>query len=373
MDGGCGGMLVWAWTALGVAGIGLRQVDRVRFARRRGDEARPTTVPAVLERQRSHANNVTPTLLLVGHWLEIAAWWGLGAALGPAFLVVAAVLVSVKFRHLQETSHFAAHGVLFRSLRTGDAVTDVAAHAPLGFAPVPTRRERHVRRHHPNAAVPGVDPNLDELVRAGIRPGASTPAFIAGVLFPLTPRGAADTMRGIAGNLRAGGWWRMFLFVAVPAAAYAVGDLPVLIAGYAIPRLLIYPQLAWMSLLVEHTWFDDVPNGDDAPDGKNVAAQKVETEAARCIRLYRARPFAELLARSLWLPYGDLYHFAHSAHPSVRWNYLRLVDELLGSPGRTAGHVIFGKDSVLASLRRVTAPNNAPRRPRVPARSPISA
>jgi fatty acid desaturase len=360
-------MPVVAWIALGVAGIGLRQADRVRFARRRGDEARPTTVPAILERQRSHANNVTPALLLIGHWLEIAAWWGLGAALGPGFLVVAAVMVSVKFRHLQETSHFAAHGVLFRSLRTGDAVTELAAHAPLGFAPVPTRRERHVRRHHPNAAVPGVDPNLDELVRAGMRPGASTPAFIAGVLFPLTPRGFADTVRGVVGNLRAGGWWRAVLFAAVPAAAYVIGGLPVLVVGYAIPRLLIYPQLAWMSLLVEHTWFDDVPDEEKSYVGK------VETEAARCIRLYRARPFAELLTRSLWLPYGDLYHFAHSAHPSVRWNYLRLVDELLGSPGRTAGHVVFGRDSVLASLRRVTAPSSAPRRPRAPARSPISA
>jgi len=356
--------MFWGWAALGVAAIGMRQLDRLRFATRHADEAAPTSVPEVLARQRSRANNITPTLLLVGHWLEILAWWGFGAALGPAGLVFAALMVAVKFRHLQETSHFAAHGVLFRSLRVGDILTELAVHAPLGYVPVPTRRERHVRRHHPNATVPGVDPNLDDLVRAGIRPGASAAVFVAGVLFPLSPRGYADTLRGIFNNLREGGWWRALAFVSVPVAAYAIGGLPVLIAGYVVPRLFIYPQLAWMSLLVEHTWFEDVPDS---------GVGKVELEASRCIRLYRHRAVAELLARSLWLPYGDLYHFAHSAHPSVRWNYLRLVDELLGSPGRTAGHVVFGKDSVLARLRRVTAPRTEPLRPRVPVRSQISA
>jgi len=356
--------MLWGWIALGVVGIGIRQVDRIRFSARHGNKAVPTSVPEVLARQRSRANNVTPTLLLIGHWLEIVAWWGLGAALGPAGLIVAALMVAVKFRHLQETSHFAAHGVLFRSLRLGDNLTELAVHAPLGYVPVPTRRKRHVRRHHPNATVPGVDPNLDDLVRAGIRPGASTWAFVAGVLFPLTPRGLADTLSGIFNNLREGGWWRALVFVSLPVAAYAIGGLPVLISGYVVPRLFIYPQLAWMSLLVEHTWFENVPDS---------GASKVELEASRCIRLYRHRAIAELLARSLWLPYGDLYHFAHSAHPSVRWNYLRSVDEMLGSPGRTAGHVIFGRNSVLASLRRVTMPRTEPLRPRVPARSRISA
>ena len=361
-------MTAWAWVALGVAGVGLRQADRLRFARRRGEGA-PTSVAAVLERQRSHANNITPALLLVGHWVEILAWWGLGATLGAAFLAVTAAMIAVKFRHLQETSHFAAHGVLFRSLRTGDTIAELTVHAPLGYVAVPTRRERHVRRHHPNAAVPGVDPNLDDLERAGIRPGASTWGFIAGVVFPLTPRGITDTVRGIGRNLHStAAVFRTGLFLIVPLAALAVGGIPVLLAGYAIPRLLIYPQLAWMSLLVEHTWFEPVPDGGDAND-----VSRVDIEAARCIRLYRHRPVAEFFARCLWLPYGDLYHFAHSAHPSVRWNYLRRVDELLGSPGRTAGHVVFGRDAVLARLHRVTVRNTSPRRPRVPVRSRISA
>jgi fatty acid desaturase len=349
---------------LGATGIGLRQIDRLWFAARRR-EGEPVSVAAILEYQRSRANNVTPTLLLAGHWLEILAWWGLGARLGPAFLVVTAVMTAVKFRHLQETSHFAAHGVLFQSLRTGDTVTDLAVHAPLGYLPTTARRERHVRRHHPNAAVPGADPNLDDLERAGIRPGASRWQFIAGVLYPLAPHGILDTLRGIVRDLRMGAAapWHTVIFAFAAGVAYEVGGLPVLLGGYLIPRLLIFPQLAWLSLLVEHTWFESLPDGDDL--------SRIDLEAGRCIRLYRHRALAELLARCLWLPYGDLYHFAHSAHPSVRWNYLRRVDESLGGPGRVTDHVVFGPQSVLSNLYRVTVRNIARQRPSEPAHSRI--
>ncbi|MFG2895371.1 hypothetical protein [Streptomyces sp. NPDC048248] len=43
------------------------------------------------------------------------------------------------------------------------------------------------------------------------------------------------------------------------AAAYLAGGWPGLVCGVLIPRLLLYPQLAWMPLLVEHTWFDAEP------------------------------------------------------------------------------------------------------------------
>lgn len=349
-------MTAWGWIALGAAGVGLRQMDRLWFARRRS-EAESTSVPAILERQRSRANDLTPALLLLGHWTEIVAWWGLGAVLDPAFLIVTALMTAVKFRHLQETSHYAAHGVPFRSLQTGDTVTDLLVHAPLGYAPVPVRRERHVRLHHPNANVPGADPNLDDLARAGIKPGASLQNFTAGVLFRLTPRGVVGTLEGIVRNLRTGATAPWRTVVAFPAAfaafatfatfaTFAIGGIPLLIAGYVIPRLFIFPQLAWISLLVEHTWFDPSPDGQDT--------SRIELEAARCIRLYRHRALAELAARCFWLPYGDLYHFAHSAHPSVRWNYLHQVDELLGCPGRVTDDVLLGRNSVVAALYRVS-------------------
>jgi len=336
--------VVYLWIALGTAGVGLRQVDRWRFANRRGGLNSAESIPAILERQRGRANNLTPALLLAGHWLEVAAWWGWGARSGPMALVAVAAITAVKLRHLQEASHFAAHGVLFRSMRAGDAITGLAVHAPLGYVPVAERRERHVRRHHPNAAIPGVDPNLDALTAAGLRPGASLPAFITGVLYPLTPRGVLGTLRSIDTSLRMAGVASAAVFFLVPATAFALGGTRLLIAGYLIPRILLYPQLAWTSLLVEHTWFEPVP----------LAAGRGETEAARCVRVYRRKRVSEIVARCVWLPYGDLYHYAHSAHPSVRWNYLPRVEELIGYPRSTPARVAFGKDSVLASLHRAT-------------------
>jgi fatty acid desaturase len=356
---------------LGVVGVGLRQLDRWHFRTARGRRTGLDSVPAILEAQRSRANDLTPTLLLAGHWLEVAAWWGLAAWSGSARLgsvgsgsvgsgsvvlrwaglALAAVMTAVKFRHLQETSHFAAHGVLFRRLRVGDTITEIMVHAPLGYRPVAARRERHVRRHHPNAAVLGVDPNLGELAAAGLWPGATAAGFVRGVLFPVTAHGIAATVWDIVRNLGGGeqrigwrGWWRVLIALLVPAAAFAIGGLPVLIAGYVLPRLLLYPQLAWMSLLVEHTWFEPAEPG----------VGRSETEASRCLRVYRDRKVLELLARYLWLPYGDLYHYAHSVHPAVRWNYLPRLEALLGFPNRTAPRVLFGRDSVLGKLRAAT-------------------
>ncbi|HEV2639338.1 MAG TPA: fatty acid desaturase [Actinocrinis sp.] len=345
---------VCVFIALGVAGVALRQVDRLHF-RIPGRHQGAGSVPEILARQRERANDLTPALLLLGHWMEIAAWWGPAARLGPAEpagLVLVAVMTAIKFRHLQEVSHFAAHGVLFRRLPIGDAITEFSVHAPLGFRPVAARRERHVRRHHPNAAVPDVDPNLDELLAAGLGPGTSEAGFVRAVLFPLTPRGIATTMRDMIANLgrdgwRGSWWWRAPIAVLMPFAAFALGGLPVLIAGYVVPRLLLYPQLSWMSLLVEHTWFE--PAASDAG--------RKETEADRCVRVYRNRRALETFARCTWLPYGDLYHYAHSVHPAARWNYLPRLEALLGFPERTAPRVFFGRDSVLGKLRAATRPD----------------
>jgi fatty acid desaturase len=260
--------------------------------------------------------------------------------------MLAAVVTAVKFRHLQEVSHFAVHGALFRRARLGDTVTEMAVHGPLGFAPVVVRRHRHVRLHHPNATVPGLDPNLTDLQRAGLRPGIGHAAFVRGVLFPLTPLGVFLTLRELASNLvpRRGARWRLAAFLVTPTAAFLLGGTPLLVFGFVVARLLIYPQLAWMSMLVEHTWFAADP----------VPGTKAQVEAARCVRLYPSRPLLEAVARALWLPYGDLFHYAHSVHPAVRWNYLPRLEMLLGLPHCRAPRVLFGRDAVLSRLHTAT-------------------
>ncbi|MGW0874204.1 fatty acid desaturase [Streptomyces sp. NPDC002740] len=323
------------------AGITLRQIDRIHFARHR---PRTADAPELIALQRTRANNVTPFLLLAAQWIQVIGWWML-AAHGQLLAAVAAVGIAIHFRHLQEISHFAVHGVLARTPRANLLLAEIFAHHPLVLGPLPVRRRRHVRDHHPHATLAS-DPNLAELHQAGLRPGTSGPRYAAALIHPLTPSGIRATAVSTAANLRGpGAWHRAAAPAAVAAAAYLAGGWTALVCGLLIPRLLLYPQLAWMSLLVEHTWFD--------PDHRTGTPAQVE--AGRCLRLYpRNRALAAFTAAT-WLPYGDLYHYAHSAHPAVRWTYLPALDRHLAAPHFTPGALMVGTGSVARRHREALA------------------
>ncbi|WP_329564468.1 dihydrouridine synthase (plasmid) [Streptomyces uncialis] len=328
------------------AGVLLRQADRAHFARRR-----PHAAPAadLIALQRARANNLTPLLLLAGQWVQITGWWLL-AAHGPLAATAAALGVAVHFRHLQEISHFAVHGVLARTRRANLLLAEVFAHHPLALGPVPERRRRHVRDHHPNATLPGADPNLAELHRAGLRPGATGLRFAAALVHPLTPHGIRATLASVTSGIgRSPG--RAAAALALPAAAYAAGGWTAVICGVLLPRLLIHPQLAWLSLLGEHTWFD--------PEHRTGTPAQIE--AGRCLRLYPRSPAPAAFAAATWLPYGDLHHYAHSAHPAVRWNYLPALERHLTPPHFTPDSLLIGPRSVARRHHRaLTAPAPAP-------------
>ncbi|MFE9007362.1 fatty acid desaturase [Streptomyces sp. NPDC007875] len=323
-------------------GIALRQADRIHFARGRPYRG---NAAALIALQRSRATNWTPTLLLVGQWLQIAGWWRL-AGHGPLAAAAAALGVAVQFRHLQEISHFAVHGVLARTRRANRLLAEVFAHYPLGLIPVTERQRLHVRDHHPNAARPGIDPNLAELHRAGLHPGTSRARFARAVVYPLTWHGVRGTVAGIAASLRhSGSWHRAAAIVAVLGASYLTGGWPALLCGVLIPRLLLYPQLAWLSLINEHTWFDPEPR----------TGSPAWVEAGRCLRLYPHNRALAAFAATTWLPYGDLHHYAHSAHPAVRWNYLPALERHLHQPHFTPDSLLTGSRSVIAHHRRALA------------------
>lgn len=323
-------------------GIALRQADRIHFSRGRPSSA---GVAALIALQRGRVTNWTPTLLLAGQWLQIAGWWRL-AGHGPFAAAAAAGGVAVQFRHLQEISHFAVHGVLARTRRANHLLAEIFAHHPLGLLPVAERRRLHVRDHHPNAARPGVDPNLAELHHAGLRSGASRSGVARAVVYPLTWRGIRRTASGIAASVRhSGSWRRAAAIAAVLGASYLTGGWPALLCGVLVPRLLLYPQMAWLSLINEHTWFDPEPR----------TGSPAWVEAGRCLRLYSHNRALAALAATTWLPYGDLHHYAHSAHPAVRWNYLPALERHLQQPHFTPDSLLTGPRSVIAHHRRALA------------------
>lgn len=326
-------------------GVALRQIDRAHFARRR---PRAADAAELIGLQRARANNWTPTLLLAGQWLQITGWWLL-AAHGPLAATACAVGVAAHFRHLQEISHFAIHGVLARTARANLLLAEAFAHHPLALGPALLRRQRHVRDHHPNATLAGVDPNLAELHQAGLRPGITGPRFLLALVHPLAPCGIRTTLAGVAANLR-NSPGRTAAVGAVLGAAYLAGGWTAVVCGVLIPRLLLYPQLAWLSLIAEHTWFDPEPR----------TGTPAWIEAGRCLRLYPQSRTLAALAAATWLPYGDLRHYAHSAHPGLRWNYLPALERHLDQPHFTPDGLLIGPGSVARrhrnALRALTSP-----------------
>ncbi|NEC88073.1 dihydrouridine synthase [Streptomyces sp. SID12501] len=316
--------------AMLVTGIALRQADRAHFARTRPRTADSTSLR---ELQRARANDLTPALLLIGQWVQITGWWLL-AAQGPLAAVVTATAVGIHFRHLQEISHFAVHGVLARTRRANLLLAEIFAHHPLGLPPVTVRHRTHVRDHHPHATLDN-DPNLAELHTAGLRPGVPRTHFLRALVFPLTPGGVRTTTADLLRNTNS--WHRRAALFLLAVLAYTLGGWSGLVAGLLVPRLLLYPQLSWLSLLNEHTWFD--------PDPRTGTPTWIE--AGRCLRLYPTNRTLAHLAATTWLPYGDLHHYAHSAHPAIRWNYLPSLERHLTNPHFTPNALLIGSGSVI--------------------------
>ncbi|MFF2813606.1 hypothetical protein ACFVT2_41870 [Streptomyces sp. NPDC058000] len=95
---------------------------------------------------------------------------------------------------------------------------------------------------------------------------------------------------------------------------------------------------------MEHTW----------SDAEHRTISPAWAEASRCLRLYpRNRALAHLTAVT-WLPCGALHHYAHSAHPSVRWNYLPALERRLAAPHFTPDGLLLGPGSVAS--RHFTPP-----------------
>lgn len=135
---------------------------------------------------------------------------------------------------------------------------------------------------------------------------------------------------------------RPLIISALCGVAILLGGLPALVA-LAVARVVLYPSMAWFSLIVEHRWFDVPALGGGGPR---------EIEGRRCLRIYPRRWLLESILRTTVLPYGDLFHYVHSVHPTVRWNYLPELERLIGLPYFVPSRIILGRASLVAVLYR---------------------
>jgi fatty acid desaturase len=330
-------------------GILIRQIDRMWYsARRQGirftRRERIASVRALFSIQAERSNNVTPVLLVIGHWLELAGWWLLLTSPVNVSWLVTCLMVGVKLRHLQETTHFAAHGILAKNKKLGYILAELAFQSPACMLSIEKRRQQHVVEHHPNATRDGLDPNLVELANSGLRPGCSRLELIRGLMHPVTLTGLLNTMVGFAHSFRTAKLTRLhnniFLLLLLPGASYLLAGIDGLVFGYIIPRTVVYPMLAWASVLVEHNYFI----------GKISPGRPYDVERQRCVRLYPSNKVLELISRASWLPFGDLFHFAHSVFPRLRWNYLPRADLFLGSPALACSAILAAADSLVQQV-----------------------
>ncbi|MFJ9752588.1 hypothetical protein [Streptomyces chartreusis] len=204
-------------------------------------------------------------------------------------------------------------------------LAEVFAHHPLLLGPVPVRRRRRVRDHHPNATG---TPNLAELHQAGLRPGTTRPRFAAALVHPLTPLGTRATTAGIAADLRGPSGIAPRLRPPWPRPRTCSAAGPPWCAasscrGCCSTRSSPGPPCWWSTL-------GSIPSTAPEPRPRSKPA-----DAYACTH-----------ATAPWLPYGDLHHYAHSAHPAVRWNYLPALDRYLATPHFTPDALLVGPGSV---------------------------
>lgn len=297
-------------------------------------------------------------------WTEIAlvtllARWG-----GSDWLWIAAALViGGRFRALQEVGHNALHGALCPSKRLQWFLSNVFFQFPVFKRDMDSRYVVHVQEHHPNANIPGIDPNLQRIAAGGMTPGISSLGFINALLMPLSVSGIRETIvtmvkaslflnsTGAAAALRL-----VSVGLAIGLFVFLAGWRGILF-GYLPALLFTYPLFAWLSLLGKHRWH--VPVAPGPTRGRDHDFEHG-----------RATDYTGLsgaLVRYFICPSSDAYHLAHHLFPFVRAEYLPVVDRALkiSEPRYTqyiSNGLLFARQGQPAALSELKERLTIPRR-----------
>jgi fatty acid desaturase len=284
---------------------------------------RPTTGRIEYYRPLDTAFAILPFLHC---WLEIGAavllfrWTDYSVSAGCLLVLVS----GGRMRALQEVGHNALHAALCPSKSYQWLLSNLLFQFPIFKRDMQSRFVTHVREHHPNADIPGVDPNLMRVSAAGMRPGISPFGFVVALLYPMLPHGIFNSIQTM---LRAAikenrdrkiVVLRILTCSVVVALFLCLGGWAGFFVGYLIPLVVFYPLFSWWSLLSKHRWHTPyVPNLD---------------KRSHDYEHGRATDFTGIFApvlRYLIFPMSDAYHLAHHIYPYVRTEYLPAVDREL--------------------------------------------
>ncbi|MEU8718221.1 hypothetical protein [Streptomyces sp. NPDC048663] len=81
--------------------------------------------------------------------------------------------------------------------------------------------------------------------------------------------------------------------------------------------------------------------------------------AAACACTHETAPCRRSPPPPGFFPYGDLHHYAHSAHPGLRWNYLPAFESHLALPHYTPDGLLLGRGTVARRQRQALAGTTA--------------
>jgi fatty acid desaturase len=259
-------------------------------------------------------------------WLEISLAAVLARYGGSEWLwMPAALVIGGRFRALQEVGHNALHGALCPSKRLQWYLSNVFFQFPVFKRDMDSRYIVHVQEHHPNANIPGADPNLQRISAGGMKPGISSLAFVNALLMPLGPSGFRETVVTMVKAslfLNSNAQAAVLRLVSVGLAGglfYGLAGWPGILLGYLPALVIAYPLFAWLSLLAKHRWH--VPVMPGVARGRDH-----DFEHGRATDY---TGFSGALVRYFICPSSDAYHLAHHLFPFVRAEYLPVVDRAL--------------------------------------------
>jgi fatty acid desaturase len=242
----------------------------------------------------------------------------------PLAAVLLVAVAAGRMRALQEIGHNALHVALCPSKSLQWTLSNVFFQFPTLKRDMDSRFVVHVKDHHPNADIPGKDPNLKRVINAGMVPGISMGAFVAALVYPISPKGLLNTVKGCfhdvtrENSTRGILVQRILVTTAVAALFLWLGGPMGLLLGWLLPVFAIYPLFSWWSLLSKHRWHTPYVAGLD--------------RRAHDFEHGRATDFSGLsglLQRYFIFPTSDAYHLAHHIYPYVRWEYMPVVDRAL--------------------------------------------